>query len=57
MSKDEIEQGVKQARAKVNIDYVPVDFDSYSILDQGVEESEKQLRKDERIWRISSLTA
>jgi len=57
MTAEEIEQGIKQARAKVNIDYVPVDFDSYSILDRGVVDSEKELRKDERIWRISSLTA
>lgn len=41
---------------KSEADYVPVDFDSYSIPDKGAQEKGK-LPNDAKIWRISSLTA
>lgn len=55
-SKDEKE------RAKADEEYVPVDFDAYSIPDLECKGSEQKIAKQnlgmqEPIWRISSLTA
>lgn len=41
---------------KLDADYVPVDFDSYSIPSHEAQ-PKGPLPKDEKIWRISSLTA
>ena len=57
-----------EEKTKLQDDYAPVDFDSYSIQDvsrtyffeeavNNDEEGRKSLDKDERVWRISSLTA
>jgi hypothetical protein len=40
----------------VDADYVPVDFDAYSIPDLGTQ-NRGTIKKEEKIWRISSLTA
>lgn len=45
-----------KTQVKVDADYVPVDFDSYTIPDQAARDTGK-LPNEERIWRISSLTA
>lgn len=44
---------------KVKVDHVPVDFDAYSITDLNLHVADEKapIKKDERIWRISSLTA
>ena len=41
------------------MDYVPVDFDAYSIEDPKLKSisGDKLLNKEDKIWRISSLTA
>lgn len=38
--------------------YIPIDFDSYSILDEDLLKKEEQLSlaEEDKIWRISSLT-
>lgn len=47
---------------QIHEEYVPVDFDAYSILDKQTQLNQftidrtKPLDKEERIWRISSLT-
>lgn len=46
----------KKKDEKVDVDYVPVDFDAYSIPDK-LAQTKGLLPKDEKIWRISSLTA
>lgn len=52
--KDQTSDEAKQLK----LDHVPVDFDSYSIVDQGFAGGNKErLAEKERIWRISSLTA
>jgi len=52
----------KEEVAKADEDYVPVDFDAYTIQDVECSGSEEELAKEqlaavEQIWRISSLTA
>jgi len=51
-----------EVKAKADEEYVPVDFDAYSIIDTSCQGNESDLRKlkltsNEPIWRISSLTA
>lgn len=41
----------------MDADYVPIDFDSYSIPDQAAIQAKGKLPNEEKIWRISSLTA
>ena len=42
-----------------DVDYVPVDFDAYSIPDLKLQniKNDKSLSNEDKIWRISSLTA
>ena len=47
----------RQKHTGEDIDYVPVDFDAYSIVDQNKKTEKGPLSNDERIYRISSLTA
>ena len=42
---------------KLKTDYVPVDFDAYSIMEKDFQASKDPLNPKERIWRISSLVA
>jgi hypothetical protein len=49
----------KDASRKAAEEYIPVDFDAYSIADKATLESPAKagpLEEKERIWRISSLT-
>ena len=48
---------MKEKKKDLDANYVPIDFDSYSISDKGVEESADALGEEDKIWRISSLTA
>lgn len=43
----------------MDVDYVPVDFDAYTIPDLKLQQkqSDKNLSNEDKIWRISSLTA
>ena len=41
----------------LDADYIPVDFDAYSIVTEDKLAKSGPLPKEERIWRISSLTA
>lgn len=54
----------KDAKAEISQDYVPIDFDAYTIRDKVTktavnesEEAKNKLSSEEKIWRISSLTA
>ena len=40
----------------IDADYVPIDFDSYSVSHCGLS-SDKKIDPEEKLWRISSLTA
>ena len=45
-------------RKEMDSSYVPIDFDSYSIEDQQLVLNKKEaLKEEDKIWRISSLTA
>lgn len=45
----------------IEADYVPIDFEAYSIVDKDINlaqiDKKKNLDKADKIWRISSLTA
>lgn len=49
---------LKKARKELDAAYIPIDFDAYSIEDKSLILNQKQqLKDDDQIWRISSLTA
>ena len=52
MSKSEAEK----KKVELDSNYIPIDFNSYSIQDKEADFSSK-LEDEEKIWRISSLTA
>ena len=45
----------------IDADYVPIDFAAYTIPDNQIKSQSRvldaKLQKDDKIWRISSLTA
>lgn len=45
-------------KKELDANYVPIDFDAYSIHDKSMTAAEKEKLEDEsKVWRISSLTA
>ncbi len=57
-----VQQTVSVEEKKKALEYIPVDFDAYSILDRNTKERRDAIDlthpipDDEKIWRISSLT-
>ena len=53
----------KKEKEEVASEYVPVDFDAYSIADASCESVDRnelkkeKIQENEKIWRISSLSA
>lgn len=60
MKQDEAQSEALAKQKKAAEDYIPVDFDAYTIPDRATVESPKAdldpLPEKEKIWRISSLT-
>ena len=52
------QDALKEEKKKLDSQYIPIDFDSYSIADQEYLKSQGDLTlaEEDKIWRISSLT-
>lgn len=49
---------LKGKRKELDANYIPIDFDAYSIEDKNlILNKAQQLQEEDQIWRISSLTA
>ena len=48
---------MEAAKRELDSNYVPIDFEAYSIQDVEMSEDKGSLVDDSKIWRISSLTA
>ena len=58
--KGKVEEKEKLENQKKDLDanYIPIDFDSYSIEDRNlILNKQEKLKNEDQIWRISSLTA